>query len=92
MGGGARSDAWLQILADALNKRIELPRQGESGAAFGAARLAMIADGGNDPSDVCMPPPISKVFEPDPLATEDHLHNWRQYRALYPALKEALAA
>ena len=92
VGGGARSHAWLQILADTLNKRIDLPKQGESGAAFGAARLAILADGGGDPSDVCTPPPISEVFEPDPTAIEDHLHKWRRYRALYPALKEALAA
>ena len=92
VGGGARSNAWLQILADTLNKRIELPARGESGAAYGAARLAMVADSGDNPIDICTPPPIKHVFEPDNMMADHYLQSWARYRALYPALKEALAA
>jgi xylulokinase len=90
VGGGARSKPWLQILADILDKRIEIPAQGETGAAFGAARLAMIADSGDEPGSICRPPPIIDVFEPEPATVHSHQQNWARYRALYPALKEAL--
>ena len=49
-GGGARSDYWLHVIATALGTSVLVPRAGELGAAFGAARLGMIAalDAGAD--------------------------------------------
>ena len=40
IGGGARSEQWRQILADALGLRVVVPEQSES-AAFGAALQAL---------------------------------------------------
>ncbi|MFJ5367771.1 xylulokinase, partial [Bosea sp. CER48] len=56
IGGGARSDAWLSILADVLDMPLTRHRQAEAGAAFGAARLARLACTGEDPDAVCTPP------------------------------------
>ena len=56
IGGGARSDAWLSILADVLNLPLRRYRQAEAGAAFGAARLARLACTGESPEAVCTPP------------------------------------
>ena len=37
VGGGARSALWLKIAASILNRPLEIPHGGETGAAFGAA-------------------------------------------------------
>jgi xylulokinase len=42
IGGGARSDAWRQLLADATGARVQIPAEEESGC-LGAAIQAMVA-------------------------------------------------
>ena len=49
VGGGAKSRLWLSILANVLNRPLDLPKDGEFGAALGAARLGMAAALGGDP-------------------------------------------
>lgn len=67
IGGGARSDAWLSILADVLNVPLRRYRQAEAGAAFGAARLARLACTGESPEAVCAPPSgEADIFTPHP--------------------------
>ena len=56
IGGGARSDRWLSILANTLNLPLKRYHQAEAGAAFGAARLAHLACTGESPEAVCTPP------------------------------------
>ena len=45
IGGGARSDVWLQMLADVLALPIDRPVGAEVGPALGAARLALLSLG-----------------------------------------------
>ncbi|MEN0039915.1 MAG: xylulokinase [Pseudomonadota bacterium] len=85
VGGGTRSGHWLQIIADALAIPVELPASGDVGAAFGAVRLAMMADGAGTPEEIATAPVIAKRFEPQRNLTEKLAH----YRALYSALKDA---
>ncbi len=67
IGGGARSGAWLSILADVLNLPLRRYRRAEAGAAFGAARLARLACTGESPEAVCTPPSgEADVFTPHP--------------------------
>ncbi|RYE34790.1 MAG: xylulokinase [Hyphomicrobiales bacterium] len=67
IGGGARSDAWLSILADVLNMPLRRYRQVEAGAAFGAARLARLGCSGEEPDAVCTPPSgEADIFAPHP--------------------------
>jgi len=67
IGGGARSDAWLSILADVLSLPLRRHRQAEAGAAFGAARLARLACTGESPEAVCTPPSgEADIFTPHP--------------------------
>lgn len=75
MGGGARSDLWLSMLAQATGVPILRPAGAETGAGFGAARLALMAATGAG-LDALSPPEIGARFEPDP--------------ALQPAWAEAL--
>jgi xylulokinase len=90
VGGGAHSEAWLQILATVLNRPIEVPERGDFGAAFGAARLGLCAAENADPVAVCTKPRISHTVIPDPARIDAYTQGYARYRALYPAIKEAL--
>ncbi len=65
VGGGARSDYWLSAIATALGTPVELPAAGDFGAAFGAARLGLMAATGAGVR-ICTPPPIARAIEPEP--------------------------
>jgi xylulokinase len=92
VGGGARSAYWGQMLADVLGIRLQVPEGAETGAALGAARLAMLAAGAGDEASVCVAPPVREVFTPDPAAAAFHAPRLARYRALYPAEKAARPA
>ena len=64
-GGGARSDYWLAAIATALDTPVSRPVAGDFGAAFGAARLALMAVTGAGPDSAATPPAIAQTFAPD---------------------------
>jgi len=88
VGGGARSRFWGQMLADVLDLELLLPEGAETGAALGAARLGMLADGA-DEAAVCTPPPVRQTFAPNAAAHAGYAKRLVRYRALYPAEKSA---
>jgi xylulokinase len=92
IGGGSRSRAWQQIIANVLNIPIDIPAEGDFGAAFGAARLGLIAAERAEPAEICRPPAVRETLAPDPEAVEAYAAARARYRALYPAIKEALGA
>jgi xylulokinase len=65
VGGGSRSRYWLQAIATALGLPVDMPHDGDLGAAFGAARLGMVAASGADPLEICTPPQIETTIEPE---------------------------
>ncbi|MBL8360986.1 MAG: xylulokinase [Rubrivivax sp.] len=67
IGGGARSDAWLQLMASALGLPLLRPVGAEVGPALGAARLALLA-AGLPPAQVLTAPAAARRFDPDPVA------------------------
>ncbi|MEM9733213.1 MAG: xylulokinase [Pseudomonadota bacterium] len=89
VGGGTRSAHWLQTMANTLNLPLDLPAEGDFGAAFGAARLGLLAQEGKgaDAASICMPPTISRSFEPDAALTDAYGEAHGRYKALYQALK-----
>ncbi|MEL6784969.1 MAG: xylulokinase [Pseudomonadota bacterium] len=91
VGGGTRSAHWLQTMANTLNLPLDLPAEGDFGAAFGAARLGLLAAEGKgaDATRICTPPKIARSFEPDRTMTEAYGEAHRRYKALYHALKSA---
>jgi xylulokinase len=89
VGGGARSEAWLQIVANVLDRPLLLAADSEVGAALGAARLAICAAEGASPAEICAAPGIRRVIEPDRALVAAYAEAYGRYRALYPALKEA---
>lgn len=81
IGGGARSDAWLSILADVLNLPLRRYRQAEAGAAFGAARLARLACTGEAPDVVCMRPTgEADIFRPHPARVAAYAQRYAIWR------------
>jgi xylulokinase len=64
-GGGARLPYWGELLAAALGRPLVYREGSEVGAALGAARLARLAVSGEKVEDVCVPPPIERVVQPD---------------------------
>ncbi|PZM08482.1 xylulokinase [Rhizobium tubonense] len=87
IGGGSRSRYWLESIATALGVPVDLPADGDFGAAFGAARLGLIAATGADPVAVCTPPATAGTIEPDAALTSAYDGAYQRYRALYPAIK-----
>ncbi|MCH8113764.1 MAG: xylulokinase, partial [Proteobacteria bacterium] len=65
IGGGARSSSWARILASALGRPLTYHSGGAMGPAYGAARLARLATTGEPPDQVCVPPPVERIFEPE---------------------------
>ena len=84
VGGGTRSRYWLEVLATALGVPIDVPAAGDFGAAFGAARLGLIAASGADPAGVCTPPAVAYTVEPSRQHSAAFAAALERYRALYP--------
>jgi xylulokinase len=87
VGGGSRSTYWLQAIATALNIPVDVPADGDFGAAFGAARLGLIAAESADPHAICAAPDIDHTIEPDTKLTAAFEAAYQRYHNLYPALK-----
>ncbi|MBY3040918.1 xylulokinase [Rhizobium laguerreae] len=87
IGGGSRSRYWLASIATALGVPVDLPADGDFGAAFGAARLGLIAATGADPIAVCTPPVTAGTIEPVASLSGAYEDAYTRYRALYPAVK-----
>lgn len=87
VGGGARSHYWLQIIATVLNVPVALPEDGDFGAAFGAARLGMMA-AGQGGEELASAPVIAREFEPEHNLTGAFQEAYQRYKDTYSALKE----
>ncbi|WP_306120429.1 MULTISPECIES: xylulokinase [unclassified Roseitalea] len=82
VGGGSKSDYWLKALATALDVAIDRPAAGDFGAAFGAARLAMMA-AGDLGVDGLTQPPIDATFEPDRALTDAFTEAHTHFKTAY---------
>lgn len=87
IGGGSRSRYWLKAIATALSLPVDIPADGDFGAAFGAARLGLIAAEGADPLAVCAPPATAATIEPEAALAAAYEEAYRRYRASYPAIR-----
>ncbi|MEO4000557.1 xylulokinase [Mesorhizobium sp. CAU 1732] len=87
IGGGSRSRYWLKSIATALGVSVDLPSDGDFGAAFGAARLGLIAAEKAEPVAVCAAPETAETIEPDANLASAYADAYSRYRALYPAIR-----
>ena len=88
IGGGARSSYWGKILSAVLRRPLAYRDGGAVGPAFGAARLALMGVEHAAVEDVCTPPPILNVIEPDERTADLYAHRVRKYRQIYRNLKD----
>lgn len=83
VGGGARSDAWAQLLANQLQTPLARAADASAAAALGAARLAWLATGA-DGSAVCRAPLDVTAFEPQAQEAALLDERYERFRALAP--------
>jgi len=79
------------VLAAALGRPLTYRRGGEVGAALGAARLAQLAFSGEPLSQVCAPPPIERVVEPDAAMSSLLAARRHTFTRLYRDLRQTFA-
>jgi xylulokinase len=87
-GGGAKSLLWTRMIAAATGFTVVRMQGGETGPAYGAARLARMAATGEPPEVVCRPPEIADVTAPDPKLAAMFDAERGRFKALYSAVKE----
>ena len=89
IGGGAKSERWLQLKADVFGKPVELLEVTEA-AALGAAFLAGQAIGiyTNIASDIQHIVRPKKCFEPDMQQHELYAERYASYKDIYPTIRE----
>jgi xylulokinase len=87
IGGGARSSYWGKILSSVLHRPLIYRDGGEVGPAYGAARLALLADQKVSVEKACAPPPILQVIEPDDRLSDFYGNRIASFRTLYKQLK-----
>jgi xylulokinase len=87
IGGGAKSALWTRMIAAATGFSILRMKGGETGPAYGAARLARIAATGEAAETVCTKPEIADITQPDPKLADLFARQRERFTALYAAVK-----
>ena len=90
IGGGAQSTLWGRILAAALRCPLSYHAGSNIGPALGAARLARLAATGERPEEVCTPPDVDRVIEPDDELVERLAPRLERWRTLYGVLRQEM--
>jgi xylulokinase len=89
IGGGSRSRYWLKSIATVLGIPVEIPADGDFGAAFGAARLGLVAATKADALSVFTAPVTAETVQPDASLKAAYEDAYHRYRRLYPAIRAA---
>ncbi len=89
VGGGARSDRWLQLKADILGRPIRTLRCREA-ACLGAALLAGVAAGPGRTLDEAVTAAVAmdREYLPRPARVAQYAERYALYRQLHPALRQ----
>ena len=93
VGGGSKSDAWIQICADITGLPFTRPRITEAGA-LGAAIMAGVGSGAfpSYQAGVEAMVRLDRTFEPRPARQKAYESSFERYRQLWPLMKEYLQA
>ncbi len=85
VGGGAKSERWLQIKADIFNRRVVSLETSEA-ACLGVALLAGVAAGAYESLEEAVAATVRplKTYEPDPHRARYYEEQFARYRDLYP--------
>jgi len=92
IGGGSKSDLWLQLQADIYGVPVVTVGPG-SGPAYGAAALAAVGTGAFESileaTDAWLH--VERTIEPDPARVRAYDDIYGAFKELYPALKSTFA-
>jgi xylulokinase len=93
VGGGSKSNAWIQICADILGCPISRPVITEAGA-LGAAILGGIGKGifSSVKTGVEAMVSVECTFDPNPNLIDQYTLRYEQYRQIWPLMKHFLLA
>ena len=86
VGGGARSRAWLRIIAAATGLTLLIPETGDFGAAYGAAKLARACLSPRFQPDDFAAPGLRAEVQPDPALAEAYAGRRARFQSIYKAL------
>ena len=91
-GGGAKSPLWRKIFANVLNLPLDIP-QTEEGPGYGGAMLAMVGCGLYPSVKACADALVSvrETVEPDPEIAARYEKQYRNFKQIYPTLKDLFA-
>ncbi|PZQ48583.1 MAG: xylulokinase [Rhodovulum sulfidophilum] len=84
VGGGARSRAWLRILAATTGLTLLEPEDGDFGAAFGAAKLAAACVTGDTSERVFGRPKVRAEITPDAKLAACYAEKYEIFRGAQP--------
>ncbi|MDQ0206001.1 xylulokinase [Alkalicoccobacillus murimartini] len=89
IGGGAKSEVWLQLQANIFNARI-VKQTSEQGPGMGAAMLAAFGVGWFDSLETCAEAFLSEqsTYEPDPIQVERYAEMYPLYKDVYTQTKQ----
>lgn len=86
VGGGARSQAWLRIIAAATGLTLLIPEAGNFGAAYGAAKLARACLSPRFQPEDFAAPGLRAEVQPDPALAEAYAERRARFQSIYKAL------
>jgi xylulokinase len=91
VGGGSKSDAWIQICADVFGRPFVRPTITEAGA-LGAAIIAGVGSGVFPSYETGVEAMVSleRAFEPDPQRHGRYERRFEKYRRLWPLMRDYL--
>jgi xylulokinase len=91
VGGGSKSDAWVQLTADILGRPLTRPRVTEAGA-LGAAIIAGVGSGqfGSYPEAIEAMVGLERTFEPNLTRHREYDGAFEAYRRLGPLMADYL--
>ena len=87
VGGGARSRAWLRIMASVTGLTLLEPEEGNYGAAFGATKLAAACFTGSISEHIFAKPKIRAEVGPDRKLADFYQEKYKLHLAAYSALQ-----
>jgi xylulokinase len=90
IGGGAKSDLWLEIMASVYNRPLQIPKHLSEATSIGAALIAGVGVGAfGDFKEATTRIQVLKEKHPIPEWSKKYVPLYQYYKSLYPALKES---
>lgn len=86
-GGGSRSEAWCQIIADVVGQPVVTNAAFDQGL-WGAACFGAAATGLGDPVALAAREETQRLYEPDPARTREYDTVWRRYAILSRGMRD----